>query len=383
MAYQSFPWQQGDSRSFEKLVGLYLPALRGKTFLDVGCNTGYFCGWAAFQGAAKVRGIDASPVFVSQAVELFPECSFACMSWDDLGPEKFDVILCISALHYAKDQQKLIALLMDRLAPGGLLVLEIGIAPGEEDAFVEVQRSIDTRLFPTRKKVASMLVPYVSKELGQSIRQGGDPLPRFIYHVTHARPYAVTFLDGHYAGKTSTIAALLRPEIRRVSGDVIYSKIVTGALAVSDPLREKVTYVPGTTHIDSVIVTRNICEQGLLPDLLAVFQGAAEGKDFILDHFIPLAYRPDVHAILHASGYFVVDASLFEAAHQPWTRKRLPFKQYEAYTRCLEQRYAINEADYLAANPDVAIAVAEGRMPSGQYHYMHFGKKEKRKLRPA
>lgn len=381
MAYQSFPWQQGDSRSFEKLVGLYLPVLKGKTLLDVGCNTGYFCGWAAFQGAAAVRGIDANPAFVSQAAALFPECSFACMSWDDLGPETFDVILCISAIHYAKDQQELIGKLMDRLNPDGVLVLEIGVAPGAEDAFIEVKRSIDTRLFPTRAKAASMLARYAFKVLGQSVPQGGDPVPRFIYHVTHARPHAVTFLDGHYAGKTSAIAALLRPEIRRISGDAVYRDIAAGKLAVSASLRETITYAPGTDHIDSALVTENICDKGLLPALVAVFWRAADGKDFILDHFIPPRHRPDVHAMLHANGYFVVDASLFEAAYPPWTRKRPPFRQYEAYTRYLEKRYAVNEEEYLAANPDVAKAVAEGKLPSGQYHYMHFGKREKRKLR--
>jgi len=42
---------------------------------------------------------------------------------------------------------------------------------------------------------------------------------------------------------------------------------------------------------------------------------------------------------------------------------------------------AFNEQAYLAANPDVAAAVAEGRMESGYHHYMTFGQYEGRLLR--
>jgi len=95
VAYQSFPWQAGDSHSFEKLTALYLPALQGKSVLDIGCNAGFFCGWAAFQGAAKVRGIDSNPAFIEQARLWFEECSFACMKWEDLDSEQYDLILCL------------------------------------------------------------------------------------------------------------------------------------------------------------------------------------------------------------------------------------------------------------------------------------------------
>lgn len=382
MAYQSFPWQQGDSRSFEKLAGLYLPLLRGKSVLDVGCNTGYFCGWAAFQNASRVRGIDINPAFVSQAAALFPECSFACMSWEDLGPERFDAIFCISVIHYANDQQAMIDALMARLAPDGVLILEISHAPGEEDVFVEVERSIDTRLFPTRAKVRSMLSPYTFKLIAQSAQQAGDPIPRYVYHVYHKRPYAVTMLDGHYTGKTTTAEALLRPEIRRIPGDALYAEIANGKRAVSAALGEAVAFVPGTRRMDSAGVTFALCEKGLLPALLDVVLEIAGGEDFLLDHFIPSPHRNAAREHLNANGYYVVDLSLHEAENPPWTRQRPPFEQYGKYTRYLEKRYAVDEGEYLAANPDVAQAVAEGKIPSGRYHYLYFGRKENRKLRP-
>src|ERR1700689_1119646 len=42
-----------------------------------------------------------------------------------------------------------------------------------------------------------------------------------------------------------------------------------------------------------------------------------------------------------------------------------------------------DEADYLAANPDVAHAVAEGTLQSVLAHYLYFGANENRSLRPG
>ena len=93
MSYQSFPWAQGDSVSPAKLIALDLPKLEGKSFLDVGCNAGFFCGFADWQGAARVVGVDSSAAFLETARELFPRCEFICQDWSNIGEEKFDVII--------------------------------------------------------------------------------------------------------------------------------------------------------------------------------------------------------------------------------------------------------------------------------------------------
>lgn len=382
MAYQSFPWQAGDSHSFEKLVALYLPTLKGKTILDVGCNAGFFCGWAAFQGAAKVRGIDANPAFIDQARLWFADCSFACMSWEELGTEKYDLILCLSAIHYAKDQQQLLDMLMSRLNPGGLLVLELGLAPGTTDEFVPVKRSIDTRLFPTKTKLLNLLAPYTFKYIGPSVEQAGDPLPRHVYHIYHALPLAVLFMDGHYTGKTRAAAAMIRPDLPRLSGDGIYRRIIEKNLDTPAELAALIRPVPGTDHIDSSTVTQQICEAGLLPQLAGLYARLADGKNFVLDAYIPEPHQKTLAAALSEAGFFVAQVSLHGAPEQAWTRQRPPFARYEAYMDSLVERSRIDEEAYLAANPDVAQAVAEGKLPSGQFHYWFFGKREKRKLKP-
>ena len=382
MSYQSFPWQAGDSRSFEKLAALYLPMLQGKSVLDVGCNAGFFCGWAAFQGAARVRGIDSNPAFIDQAKLWFEDCAFACMSWEDLGPEKYDLILCLSAIHYAKDQQNLLDLLMSRLNPGGLLALELGVAPGEAAEFVPVKRSIDTRFFPTKTKLHAMLAPYTFKYIGPSVGQAGDPLPRYVYHVCNALPLAVLFLDEHYTGKTRTAAAMIKPEIPRLSGDGIYRRIAERKLDAPKALRALISPAPGTGHIDSASVTTAVCEAGLLPQLAGIYAQLANGQDFVLDTYIPEAYREALAGELERAGFFVVNVSLRGVREQAWLRQRPPLGRYEAYMDSLLARSRIDEDAYLAANPDVARAVTEGKLPSGQVHYWFFGKREKRKLKP-
>ena len=45
--YQTFPYQPGSSDSLGKLTMLKIPALTAKSFLDVGCNEGFFL-WVRF-----------------------------------------------------------------------------------------------------------------------------------------------------------------------------------------------------------------------------------------------------------------------------------------------------------------------------------------------
>lgn len=66
MGYQSISAPR-DSDSAGKLTALRLPDLTGKSFLDVGCNEGYFCNAALAAGAASVVGIDASKSAIALA----------------------------------------------------------------------------------------------------------------------------------------------------------------------------------------------------------------------------------------------------------------------------------------------------------------------------
>src|SRR3546814_15909738 len=101
-----------------------LPGLGGCCFRDVGCNGGFFCGFAKFQGASRAGGIDQSWAFIERARARFPACEFHQQGWEQLPDGLFDVILLASALHYADDQAALMHRLVERLTPNGVLVLE-------------------------------------------------------------------------------------------------------------------------------------------------------------------------------------------------------------------------------------------------------------------
>lgn len=380
MAYQTFPWQQGDSDSFGKLSKLDIPNLQGKSFLDVGCNTGFFCGYAHFLGAERAIGIDKNPSSIAIAQALFPQCDFMCKDWYDLGSYQYDVITCLSAIHYADDQKKFLDFLMSKLKPGGTLVLEIGVAPGDEDDWVKVKRSIDTRLFPTQKKLESMFQGYIVKFIRRSVSQIGDPVPRWVYHISHKLPVAILLLDDPHAGKTSISKHIFKDEIMKISGDTFFYEIYTDQRTAPSEITAIIKNEK--MHRNWGHVAWEICQSGLLPQLCQSIVADIGHNDFILDMFIPRSDRGKLCNILEEMGYYVVDVQLQKARSHPRMKEKAPTGSCKKYFEHLHQEFVIDEKEYLAANPDVARAVAVGSFPNGQTHYLYYGKKEGRMRAP-
>jgi hypothetical protein len=227
-----------------------------------------------------------------------------------------------------------------------------------------------------------MLRPYAFKYIGPSVDQAGDPLPRHVYHVYNAMPLAVLFMDRHYSGKTRTVEAMIKQSIPRLSGDAIYHRIVHSALEVPSDLAALIRPASDAGRINSAAVTEAVCESGLLPQLAEVYMRLAGNKDFILDAYVPDAYQPELAHILTESGFFVISVSLRGSRDQAWMREHPSSALYADYMDSLADRSRIDEESYLDANPDVAQAVAAGKLPSAQHHYWFFGKRENRKLRP-
>ncbi len=227
--YQSFPGAVGDSRSLDKLKALRLPVLAGKSFLDVGCNEGFFCGFADFQGASRIVGIDRSRLFIERAAARFPRAEFFARGWDNLPEGQFDVILLASALHYADDQAALISTLVEKLTIDGILVLELGVTHNALPVWETVTRGIDRRLFPSMPMLREVLGDYAWKWMGPSIRQDGDPVTRQVIHISRRRPLAYLLMQPPGYGKSS-IAGCLFPKagVSLVSGDSEVSAIARG-----------------------------------------------------------------------------------------------------------------------------------------------------------
>lgn len=334
MQYQSFPGVRGDSSSFEKLKALRLPSLGGKRFLDVGCNEGFFCGYALHAGATAAMGIDRSHEATVRARERFPAATFLCQSWDTLPEGPFDVILLASALHYASDQAALIHRLMEALSDDGVLVLELGIAPSGKKEWVSVARSIDERLFPSRSQLQEVLAGYAWKIIGHSCEQAGDPIPRYVVHIRKLRP-AVFLLTSQPASGKSTLCrtAFANSSMPVVSGDTVLGRIARGQLAAPQPLLQLVSASYDSTAIAQL--TDKIFTAGLSETLFDIWCTTAGDGQFVLDAYLTDEQEVAFKNYLTERGYLPVTLSWqmdVSMANQLDAQQRA-----EAYQRYLEQ----------------------------------------------
>lgn len=106
-----------------------LPPLAGRRVVDLGCGFGWFCRWAAGQGAAEVRGLDVSEKMLERAAAENGHPAIDYRRGDlealDLPDGGFDVAYSSLALHYVADLQRLLATVHRALVPGGRFVFSI------------------------------------------------------------------------------------------------------------------------------------------------------------------------------------------------------------------------------------------------------------------
>ena len=303
--YQSFPGAPGDSMTLDKLKRMAFPELAGKTFLDVGCNEGFFCGFARHVGAARSVGIDRSHGFIARARERFPDCEFHARGWEWLPEGPFDVILLASALHYAEDQEALLHELVRHLTPDGVLVLELGIVTSKESAWVKVARDNDERLFPTMPRLREVFADYAWKWMGPSVTQAGDPVNRHIIHVSPRRRTAYLLMQPPAFGKSSIARSLFPPAgVPVVSGDQVMGRIAAGKLQVAPGLAAAIGDDYSPFRIDQAI--ERVFDRGLARDLVATWLAEAGERDFALDAYVPATHQEKVLGHLADAGYMPV-----------------------------------------------------------------------------
>lgn len=208
-------WDQNDpghSDSWGKLTSLKLPSLDGKSFLDVGCNEGFFCAYAIANGASRVVGLDYNPDFIAEAKRRVPEAEFINNSWDALPPHKFDVILLSSALHYASEPLKLLDDLVAHLTPPGTLVVETPVFPTALEGFHWVSRPVGDRVLVPglhALKIFSKERGLAFRQVGPSVMQTGDESPRMVYQIGHYKRTCWLLLQPTSFGKSTKAAQLM------------------------------------------------------------------------------------------------------------------------------------------------------------------------------
>lgn len=117
-----------------------LPDQRGKAVLDVGCNNGYYLFRLAAQAPDFMLGIDPVPrlhwqFHLIQRYAQVPNLAFEMWGWQELVHLRaaFDTVLCMGILYHHPDPLQLLRALHEVLRPGGLLVLESIVLPGQDE----------------------------------------------------------------------------------------------------------------------------------------------------------------------------------------------------------------------------------------------------------
>jgi SAM-dependent methyltransferase len=103
-----------------------LPPLHGLRVVDLGCGYGWFCRWAAAEGAARVLGLDVSEAMLARAQSfgtderiVYQQADLAQLA---LPEGAFDLAFSSLALHYIADAGRLFAAVHTALARGGWFV---------------------------------------------------------------------------------------------------------------------------------------------------------------------------------------------------------------------------------------------------------------------
>lgn len=154
LARELIPWRKGPFRLADLAIDAEwrsdkkwdrlapaLPDLKGQTVADVGCNNGYYLYRIAAAGAARVLGFDPTLKYWLQyrllarhAPENLP-VDFSPLGWQFLEafPEVFDTIFLMGINYHEAEPLNLFHACLNALKPGGLLVCESVVVPGDED----------------------------------------------------------------------------------------------------------------------------------------------------------------------------------------------------------------------------------------------------------
>lgn len=106
-----------------------LPSVAGRRVVDLGCGYGWFCRWAAEQGAARVLGIDVSARMLDRAREMTTSPAVRYERADlerlSLPSASFELAYSSLAFHYVEHLPALFGAIGRALVPDGRPVFSI------------------------------------------------------------------------------------------------------------------------------------------------------------------------------------------------------------------------------------------------------------------
>ena len=123
-----------------------LPPIESRSVLDLGCGYGWFCRWAAAEGAKRVVGVDLSTRMLERArgERSAAAIEYQLMDLDEieLPAQTFDLVYSSLTLHYVSRLDRLLEAVSATLVPGGSLVFSVEhpifMAPSEPGFVTDV-----------------------------------------------------------------------------------------------------------------------------------------------------------------------------------------------------------------------------------------------------
>ena len=116
-----------------------LPDQHGKMVLDVGSNNAYYLFRLLPQQPKYLLGIDPVPrlwyqFHLLQRYAQIPNLEFAMWGWEELAHwrELWDTVFCMGIVYHHRDPMGILRQLHQAMKPGGLLVMESIVIPGDE-----------------------------------------------------------------------------------------------------------------------------------------------------------------------------------------------------------------------------------------------------------
>ncbi|MCJ2010418.1 class I SAM-dependent methyltransferase [Methylobacterium sp. J-092] len=311
--YQTFGDVRGASNSFAKLLLLGVPNLKDKSFLDVGCNEGFFCKAAEIAEATKIIGIDIDQDVITRAKHRYPNIDFRCMSWNDLDSDKFDVILFSSAIHYADNQISTIKSMLDRLKEDGLLILELGLFPHGSPNVNKITRSAgDVREYYSLDYIEGALPGFVIRLVGDSVKQAGDPVSRKVLHIRKRKPCMAVLSSASHTGKSVFVNAFFNginssDHINVIAVDLILHKIRNNQFQETDGIAQTIREYGLATSFETNNIMNYIFSYNKLEDFIsfALAVDCSPGKDVVWEGFIPPEYHHQFVETVSNRGFFV------------------------------------------------------------------------------